>query len=189
MNKKLKDPEYLPTYGETINLSGRNAPVRIDIPDMPPPTYDVEAMRDMHEHVPHWILVEGCCRPVSGIRAAGGAEAGSSGTLVDVEEGHAGAPNDVEAAEQPKDEAQEAEQHEGGARGEGRAGPVPAEISGPQPSDILEDQRPPVPSLSVVESAQGAGDTTDGIPLIVITHPPDQRKSITAEWGPPPSYA
>ncbi|KAJ3048529.1 hypothetical protein HK097_010457, partial [Rhizophlyctis rosea] len=60
MNQRLKDPTYLPSYVETINLRGRRAPVRVDVElaELPPPSYDAESTRALDEHVPIWMIEE-----------------------------------------------------------------------------------------------------------------------------------
>ncbi|KAJ3049140.1 hypothetical protein HK097_009830 [Rhizophlyctis rosea] len=182
VNKRLKDPTYLPSYIETITLRGQRAPVRIDIPDMPPPEYDVEAQRDMVAHVPIWMLDEGgCCENHQNIQGR--------------------RPNDLDHTE--NDEAGPCRSLELEAHDEGTD--VKDTDDGMEGAEEVKlEELPSVglskPELGYKELAYNTGNSThiltvgkDEVRVLALydsnsLQANDAKDLETAKWGPPPEY-
>ncbi|KAJ3034987.1 hypothetical protein HDV00_004398 [Rhizophlyctis rosea] len=186
--KRLKDPSYLPSYIETIQLRGRRAPVRVPDEELvPPPSYDVEAARDHQDHVPQWMLdeMEGgadscCATPRQALRNEEGDEAGPSGTAV-TDGGVAGGSQDgVEEAGQVQMEDVEDESKEA-------VRAAPNDLGN---AELVEDETQSSSPISIVVTSHDEGE---GGSSILVHHGQEEGKgkqsATSDDWGPPPSYA
>ncbi|KAJ3057008.1 hypothetical protein HK097_001492 [Rhizophlyctis rosea] len=205
MQKRLKDPTYLPSYGETIHLRGRHAPVRVDVEltELPPPSYDAESTRALDEHVPIWLIEErGENCGLVGVRVVregeeqeqGGSGSGSSATRV------------VSAAEIMEGD-REVEGREEEERDEmPSVGPSVMEMTnGAELDETMTDDNqsnipPTLPTVVIRneedEIASAHSHMEDDLhdtqlPSISSSSSPGsmEREGTPDQWGPPPSYS